>query len=31
MAALGRIATLTSLDFSYTDIGAEGARFSHFP
>ncbi len=29
-AALGRIATLTSLDFSYTDIGAEGARFSHF-
>ena len=23
--------TLTSLDVSYTDIGAEGARFSHFP
>jgi hypothetical protein len=27
-AALGRIATLTSLDLSYTDIGAQGARSS---
>jgi hypothetical protein len=25
-AALGRIATLTSLDLSYTNIGAQGAR-----
>ena len=30
-AALGRIATLTSLDLSYTDIGVEGARFSDLP
>jgi hypothetical protein len=28
MVAFGKIATLTSLDFSYADIGAEGAWFS---